>query len=264
MRTPKTALGLSFFFVIGLILAGLIFLLRPGPAASDAAVFSAGTRTPTLIPLQLIIESTATLPPTASPTPEIIYPSIILPTETPAFLPSVPPAETAVALVATVPQTAAQPATLPAQDWNQAAANAGGGSPNAAPNVPPGGCMVMTYDANTYINIRDYPGTSAGIAGVLQPNQARNIIAYAYEDEGLWYGLEKGWIWGEAALIYGDGCNGLPDASKVVWRSFGHVEFANTGRYREVRFNRIEKYMLNYPMLIFENGTIWRNPNGWP
>jgi hypothetical protein len=114
-----------------------------------------------------------------------------------------------------------------------------------------------------YVNVRDYPGLTAGVQGTINPNQAYEVIAVALEDNAVWYGLERGWVADSVVDIYGDTCYLLPNASKVSWRTFGHVDFARSDRYREVKNIKVERYMLNYPMLIFDNNTIWYNPNGW-
>lgn len=176
-------------------------------------------------------------------------------------------------ILPTIPYTGSQPATLAVSDWNSgsggdAVAISGNGNAGGATSSLPAGtdttgrCVGVTA-GGVYVNVRDYPGLSAGVQGNIEPNRAYEVIAVALENDALWYGLERGWVAGSVVDIYGDTCYILPNASRVAWRSFGHVDFARSDRYREVKNIKVERYMLNYPMLIFDNNTIWYNPNGW-
>jgi hypothetical protein len=121
------------------------------------------------------------------------------------------------------------------------------------------GCqLAVTVAATVYV--RAYPDLTAGEQTYISPDQTYTPIAVAIEDDGTWYMIDAGWVHGSVVDAYGTTCSGLADASRVVWRSMGHVDFLSSGRYREVTNIRVETYMQRYRSLIFDNNTIWYNP----
>ncbi len=225
---------LGLVIILGGLGVVLWWLNPPSPPDQQEEIAILPTNSP-LPPLPILHLATPT--PTQSPTP---------------FFAAITPLPAVELGTPSVPETAPQPATLPVADWGESAVESTGE-----------GCVATPNGTETHVNVRDYPSLAAGVQRTIAPNTPYRVIAVAVEQDGTWYGLERGWVGGSVVMVTGAGCGTLPNASHVAWRSFGHVDFANLSRYREVKNIRVEAYMRNYPMLIFENGTIWHNPNAW-
>jgi hypothetical protein len=120
-------------------------------------------------------------------------------------------------------------------------------------------CQAHTA-SEAYANVRQYPTRESPVISYIEPGRLERVIAFSHEPDGTWYGVPSGWVFSSVVDVTGSNCRSLPDASSVQWNlSLGHVDH-QLRSYRLVSDIDVKEYMLKYPMLVFNNGTIWYNP----